>query len=214
MGCSCCIEMTYIDPEIYTAIVNHDMRKVILHSLYSMALDHPVSKQDIADKAGIGYHQLVYQLGHQLIGFWKVAEERKIRGTRMELIVPVSPSSIFITLGHDGKLFVIDPLANLFGPLSKVGTRCDGCSKEDYDRCIEHVQSGCCFEPKLSLEEAIPLMTNGRKAPWRPVDLAIICSLKGIATGHKCSVSIPCDSCPFVHRTIVIDGLRDEMISK
>jgi hypothetical protein len=49
------------------------------------------------------------------------------------------------------------------------------------------------------------LFRSGRKAPWRPVDLAILCSLKGIATGKTCSVSIPCDSCPFMRRVIKFD---------
>ena len=171
-----------------------------------MALDRPISKQELADEVGIGYHQLVYQLGHQLMDFWKVAEERKVRGTRLELIVPASPSSIFITLGREGRLFVIDPMANIFGPLSKVGTRCDGCSEKDYTRCLEHVQSDCCFGSRPTKEETVLLTNNGRKAPWHPVDLAILCSLKGIATGQKCSVSIPCESCPFMRRAIRIDG--------
>ncbi|WP_019178653.1 hypothetical protein [Methanomassiliicoccus luminyensis] len=205
MVSGCRIEISYVDPESYTSIVNHDLRKAILSSLYAMALDGPVSKQDLADRVGIEYHQLVYQLSHQLSDFWKVAEERKVRGTRQELIVPASPSSIFITIGRDGKIFVIDPLADLFGPLANVGTRCDGCSKKDYERCLKHVQSGCCFESTPRPEEAATLESNGRKAPWRPVDLAILCSLKGIATGKTCSVSIPCDSCPFMRRVIKFD---------
>lgn len=88
------------------------MRRSILRSLYVMALDRPVSKQELADKVKIGYHQLSE--------FWKVEEERKVRGTRLELIAPTFPSTIFITLGWDGKIIVVDPLANLFGPLARV----------------------------------------------------------------------------------------------
>lgn len=206
MSSGCSIEISYVDPEAYTSIVNHDLRKAILRSLYAMALDRPVSKQELADNVGIGYHQLVYQLSHQLSDFWTVVGEKKVRGTRQEFIVPAQPHSIFITIGRDGKVFVIDPLADLFGPLSSVGTRCDGCSEKDYGRCLKHVQSGCCFESAPRKEEAAPLVSNGRKAPWRPVDLAILCSLKGIATGKTCSVAIPCDSCPFMARVIKFDG--------
>jgi hypothetical protein len=207
MAEGCRIEISYIDPETYTAIVNHDLRKAILRNLYAMCLDRPVTKQELADKVGLGYHQLVYQLGHQLDEFWKVVDEKKVRGTRLEYIAPTFPSSIFITLGKDGRVFEVDPLANLFGPLSKVGTRCDGCSKSAYEKCLKHVKTGCCFSSEPTKEEKVILATNGRGQPLRPVDLAILCSLKGVTTGQKCSVSIPCESCPFMRRAIRIDGL-------
>jgi len=206
MASGCRIEISYIDPETYTAIVNHDLRKSILRALYAMALDGPVSKQQLADRVGVGYHQLSYQLIHQLKDFWTVGEERKVRGTRLELIQPASPSSIFITLGHDGRLFVVDPLANLFGPLAKVGTRCDGCSPREAARCLGHVQEGCCFTGPPSAEEREVLRRNGRENEPRALDLAIVCALRGIAAGRKCVVSIPCDSCPFMRRAIRIDG--------
>jgi hypothetical protein len=42
-----------------------------------------------------------------------------------EFIASTSPNTIFITIGLDDGVFVVDPLANLFSPLLKVGTRCD-----------------------------------------------------------------------------------------
>jgi len=207
MAAGCRIEISYIDPETYTSIVNHEMRKVILRTLYAMSLDRPITKQELADRVKIGYHQLVYQLGHQLQDFWKVVDEKKVRGTRLEYIAPAAPSSIFITLGKDGRVFTVDPLANLFGPLAKVGTRCDGCSKEETDRCLGHVRKGCCFTGDPTPEEKDTLKANGRGQPLRPVDLAILCALKGISAGKTCAVSIPCDSCPFMRRAISIDGL-------
>lgn len=207
MASGCRIEISYIDPETYTGIVNHDLRKSILRNLYAMALDRAVTKQELADRVKIGYHPLSYQLTHQLQDFWQVVDEKKVRGTRLEYIAPAAPSSIYITLGKDGRVFVVDPLANLFGPLAKVGTRCDGCSKEDMERCLGHVRSGCCFTSEPTAEEKSILEANGRKQPLRPVDLAILCSLKGVATGKTCSVSIPCESCPFMRRAIRIDGL-------
>lgn len=201
----CRIEISYIDPETYTAIVNHDLRKNILRTLYAMSLDGPVSKQELADRLGVGYHQLSYQLTHQLGEFWTVGEERKVRGTRLELIQPSSPSSIFIALGRDGRIFIVDPLANLFGPLSSVGTRCDGCSPIEAERCLRHVEEGCCFTGHPSEEEKAVLKNNGRSEPLRAMDIAIICALRGVATANRCEISIPCDSCPFLRRAIRID---------
>jgi hypothetical protein len=209
MAGGCRIEIAYIDPETYTSVVNHDIRRAILRNLYVMALDRPVTKQELADRVKLGYHQLSYQLTHQLKDFWEVAGERKVRGTRLEYIAPASPSTIFITIGRDGRVFVVDPLANLFGPLSKVGTRCDGCSPQEMKRCLGYVRGGCGFKGEPTAEEKAILAANGRGAPLRPVDLAILCSLKGVASGKACALSIPCDSCPLLRRAIGIDGLND-----
>lgn len=205
----CRIEISYIDPDVYTSVVNHDLRRSILRNLYVMALDHPVTKQELADRVKIGYHQLVYQLSHQLRDFWTVVDEKKVRGTRQEYLAPAAPGTIYITLGRDGRVFVIDPLANLFGPLSKVGTRCDGCSDEEMERCLGYVRSGCCYTADPIPEERAMLQANGRDGPLRPVDLAILCSMKGVASGKACAVSIPCDHCPFQRRAIRIEGLDD-----
>ncbi|NLK25927.1 MAG: hypothetical protein GX307_05050 [Euryarchaeota archaeon] len=206
MASGCRIEISYIDPETYTAIVNHDLRKNILRTLYALALDGPISKQDLADQLGVGYHQLSYQLVHQLRDFWTVGEERKIRGTRLELIQPSSPSSIFITLGRNGRIFIVDPLANLFGPLSEVGTRCDSCSPLEAEKCLKHVRGGQNFTGPPSPEEMNVLKRNGRLGEARALDVAIVCALRGVATARKYAVSIPCESCPFIRRAIHIDG--------
>ena len=205
MAAGCRIEISYIDPETYASIVNHDLRKSILRNLYAITMNGPVSKQELADRLGMGYHQLSYQLTHQLSEFWKVEEERKVRGTRLELIQPSSPSSVFITLGRDGRIFIVDPLANLFGPLSTEGTRCDSCSPQEAERCLGHVEEGCCFTGLPSVEEKAVLKNNGRNEPLRAMDVAIICALRGVSTANRCIVSIPCDSCPFMRRAIRID---------
>ncbi|NLI73908.1 MAG: hypothetical protein GX369_03955 [Euryarchaeota archaeon] len=210
MDSGCRIEISYIDPETYTSIVNHDLRKSILRALYAMTVDKPISKQELADQLGIGYHQLSYQLSNQLIEFWTVEEERKVRGTRLELIRPNFPSSVFISLGRDGKIFIVDPLANLFGPLSIEGTRCDTCSPQEAKRCLSYVVGGCCFTGLPSDEEKTVLESNGRNEPFRAMDVAIICALRGVSTANRCIVSIPCDSCPFMRRAIRID---DELLT-
>ncbi|MBI0582729.1 MAG: hypothetical protein ISF22_00730 [Methanomassiliicoccus sp.] len=209
MAGGCRIEISYIDPEVYTSIVNHELRRSILRSLYAMSLDRPVTKQELADRVGIGYHQLVYQLSHQLAAFWTVVDEKKVRGTRLEYLSPSSPNTIFITIGRDGKIFLVDPLANLFGPLAKVGTRCDSCSSKEMERCLAYVKGGCCFTAEPSAEEQAVLAASGRSGRPTPVDLAILCALKGVASGKSCAVSIPCESCPFMRRAIRIDGLGE-----
>jgi hypothetical protein len=201
---SCRIEIAHIDPEAYTAIVNHPLRKDILRSLYRMALSGPVSKQKLADELSIDYHQLVYQLNDHLREFWKVVEEQKVRGTRMELIAPAHPSTIYIALGRERSVNVFDPLANLFGPLAKVGTRCDACSPSDASRCMRYVHNGCACTNSLSASEKDVLKANGRSSPYRPLDNAILCALKGISSGESCVVDIPCEGCAFLRKTIKI----------
>ncbi len=201
----CRIEIAYIDPETYSGIVNHKMRKEILRTLYRMALNGPMSKKDLAEELAIGYHQLIYQLNNHLRGFWTVEKELKRRGTRMELIGPSKPNVIFIALGKEQTIYVFDPLANLFGPLSKVGVRCDICSAAEAQRCMKLINSGgSCASASTAAEKAI-LVANGRRANQRPVDAAILCALRGIPVGQKCVISIPCNTCAFLKRTIRID---------
>jgi hypothetical protein len=201
---NCRIEIQYIDPEVYTSIVNHPLRKDILRSLYVMCNTEPITKQHLADHLNVGYHQLVYQLNNHLHDFWQVVEEQKVRGTRMELIGPAYPDTIFITLGKDNAIFIVDPMANLFGPLYKVGTRCDQCSPGEARRCVESTTNqGCCKNGLTETEQAI-LIANSRKMPMRTVEQAIICSLRGIPEGNMCSIEIPCDGCAFKKRVIQI----------
>lgn len=204
---ACRIEIAYIDPETYTPIVNHEMRKNILKALYRMTRDGPVSKQEIADKLGIGYHQLVYQLSNQLRDFWVVKEERKVRGTRMELISPASPNTVFIALGKNNAVFVVDPVANLFGPLSKVGTRCDSCDEKVAVICSKHVRLRCDCAASLSEVEKAMLKSNNRNPPFRVIDHAIVCAIEGLSKGRECKVEIPCGSCAFDRklRLVTID---------
>ena len=196
----CRIEMRYIDPESYASIVNHDVRKGILKTLYRMAVNRPVSKQEIAEKMDLGYHQLAYQLNNQLKEFWTVKEERKVRGTRMELIAPAKPHTVFMTLGKNNSVFIVDPMANLFGPLSRVGTRCDACTKETAMKCIEHVRTRCGCAPSLSEAEKVMLRSNGRRPPYRVIDHAVICAIEGLSKGVECTVEIPGVNCAFGQR--------------
>ncbi|MDD1770863.1 MAG: hypothetical protein LUO79_07240 [Methanomassiliicoccales archaeon] len=200
----CRVEIAPIDPEVYTVIVNHPLRKEILRALYLMARSGPVSKQVLAESLSIDYHQLVYQLNHHLRDFWTVVEERKIRGTRMELIAPSHPYTIYLALGKGKSINVFDPPANLFGTLSKVGTRCDSCSQAQQARCMTFVDSGCSCTASLSAAEKDMLKANGRVPPYKPLDKSILCALKGISSGEPCAVDIPCNECAFMKKTIAV----------
>jgi hypothetical protein len=200
----CRIEVAPIDPEVYTVTVNHALRKEILRALYIMARSGPVSKQALAESLSIDYHQLVYQLNHHLRDFWTVVEEKKVRGTRMELIAPSHPYTIYLALGKGKAINVFDPPANLFGALSKVGTRCDSCGQSQQAKCLSYVDKGCSCTATLSPAEKDLLKANGRLPPYKPLDKSILCALKGISSGESCAVNIPCDECAFLRRTIRI----------
>ena len=202
----CRIEMAYIDPETYTSVVNHDMRKRILTKLYRSTRDAPISKQDLADSLGLDYNQLVYQLNNHLRDFWAVKEERKVRGTRMELIEASSPYAVFITIGKDHGIFLVDPLADIYGAVVKVGARCDQCSEEEAERCMEFAQSRFDSEA-LPEAERVVLAANNRRPPYRPMDLALLAAIKGMPAGQRCVIDIPCQTCAFLRRTVRIEGL-------
>jgi len=202
----CRIEISYIDPETYTSIVNHDPRKRILTKLYRSTRDAPINKQTLADSLDIEYHQLIYQLNHHLRDFWAIKEEQKVRGTRMELIAAANPYAILITIGKDQGIFLVDPLADLYGAVVKVGTRCDQCSSMEAEQCMNFAQSRFASEA-LSQAEMNVLAANNRHPPYRPMDLALLAAIKGIPAGQKCVIEIPCQTCAFLRRTIRIEGL-------
>jgi hypothetical protein len=198
------MEIRYLDPEVYAALVNHELRKSILRSLYVKSRSGPISKKSLAEGLGIGYQQVVYQLNNHLSDFWRVAEERKVRGTVLELIEPAFPYAIFISLGAEQRIFTVDPLANLFGPLSRMGTRCDQCPERTAMICRHHVSEGQCCPTMTDAEKTI-LAGNGRKEPFRVLDHAIICALRGIPERKACTISIPCDQCAFLRRVIGVE---------
>jgi hypothetical protein len=204
----CRIEISYIDPDVYASLINHDMRKSILRVLWSSCLYSPTTKQDLARELGIGYHQLIYQLNNHLSDFWTVVEEEKVRGTRKEYIEPVNRHAIFITLGSEKSIFMVDPMANLFGPLREVGLRCDSCTREEAETCMRHMGSNPDFDLDPGEGDLVILERNGRRPPWRPLDIAILDALRGVASNRRFVVSIPCASCAFLNRKIRIDGLE------
>ncbi|HUV25715.1 MAG TPA: hypothetical protein VMW26_09830 [Methanomassiliicoccales archaeon] len=204
----CRIEISYIDPETYTSLVNHDLRKQILKTLYGLTFYGPISKQQLADNIGLGYHQLVYQLNNHLADFWCVAEEQKVRGTRKELIKPANRHAVYITLGREKGIHMVDPIANLFGPLCEVGIRCDSCSRDEADNCLRFLAENPQFDFEVEEADSALLEANGIRPPFRPLDLAILAALRGIASDQRFLLSIPCASCAFLRRTIQIEGIE------
>lgn len=203
----CRIEISYIDPEVYTSLINHDVRKRVLKSLYDLTFNGPISKQQLADSLGLGYHQLVYQLNNHLSDFWCVAEEQKVRGTRKELIKPMNRHAVYITLGKERSIHMVDPIANLFGPISEVGVRCDSCTLEESETCMQFLGENLRLDSEVEEAERALLEANCRTPPFRPLDVAILAALRGIASDQRFVLSIPCASCAFLRRTIQIEGL-------
>ena len=193
------MEIVCLDPDTYMSIYGHELRQRILTKLFRMTKERPVSKQELADSLGVKYQQLSYQLNDHLKGLWKVAKEEKVRGARMEFIVPSNPDAVYIAIGKDRRIYAIDPLAELFGPLSDVGLRCDLCSREDNDVCLSSLIDKGIIPKKISDAEEETLKLNGRSMAG-PLDIGIIQTLKGLAAGDQCVLTIPCDRCTFMRR--------------
>ena len=204
MGENCRMEILYMDPETYTAIATHEMRQRILAKLFKEAYNGRfMTKQELADSLDIKYQQLVYQLMNHLRDFWTVVGEEKVRGTRMEYIAPENPHGIYICLGKDRKIYVVDPIAELYGPLSEVGLRCDSCSTDEAEHCIKSLIDKGIIPSELSISERETLSLNKRSG-LRPLDRGLIEALKGIAAGDKCTLTIPCERCSYMQRKNLI----------
>ena len=194
------MEIVFLDPEAYISIRDHEMRQRILTMLFRMSGAYgPVSKQDLADRLGIKYQQLSYQMSGHLSSFWKVAKEERVRGARMEFMVPADPDAVYISVGKDRQINIIDPPAELFGPLSDVGLRCDSCSADDRKGCMMSLTEKGIIPAELSEAEEETLKMNNRRVA-SPLDAGIIQSLKGLAAGEQCVLTIPCDRCTFMRR--------------
>ncbi len=200
---SCRMEIVFLDPATYTAISDHAMRQEILVELFRSAYHEPVTKQAMADSLGIKYPQLVYQLNNHLRDFWDVKEEEKVRGTRMEYIGPANRNAVYLAVGAGGRIFVVDPLAGLFGAVADVGLRCDSCQDDEADNCVRSLESGG-LEIGMDDREAQTLERNSRHAPFRPLDLASILAMRHMAAGEVCEIAIPCETCHFLRRRNII----------
>jgi len=198
----CRIYGHYLDPKTCLKIINHDLRKRILHKLFVLTLDKPTTKEELAKALDIDYSKLLYQLNAHLKGFWEVKREEKRRGAREEFIAPPETNILFIMLGADSTVYILDPLANLFGKIREVGTRCDRCSNTQIYRCWEQIRGSKCFD--FSREEVIKqrklLEINSRSAPFTPMDWIIACTALRCLEGEGCVVEIAEDTCMFIKK--------------
>ena len=204
MAESCRMEILYMDPDTYTAISTHEMRQSILNKLFEETYNgHAMTKQELADSLGIKYQQLVYQLMNHLKDFWTVQKEEKVRGTRMEYIAPANPNAVHMCIGKDRRIYIIDPIAELYGPIDAVGTRCDKCSVEEAEYCVESLIEKKIIPKELTTSERETLSMNKRSG-LRPLDRGFIEALKGMAAGDNCVLTIPCERCTFMQRKNLI----------
>lgn len=204
MGENCRMEILYMDPETYTAVASHELRQKILTKLFRTAYEGKrITKQDLADALDQKYQQIVYQLTNHLQDFWTVVEEEKIRGARMEYIAPINVHAVYICLGKDRKIYLVDPIAELYGPLSDVGFRCDKCSVEEAEHCINSLIDKGILSRNLTQNQRETLSINMRSG-MRPLDLGLIKSLNGIASGDYCMLTIPCERCSYMKKINLI----------
>ena len=201
---SCTMELVYMDPAAYMSLAEHEMRQKILTALFKAAYNgEEMTKQELADLLGIKYQQLVYQLSSHLRDFWTVVREEKVRGTRMEYIAPAERNAIYIAVGKDRIIYMADPIAEIYGPLGQVGCRCDMCSPEESEHCVQSLKEKKIVPSELSDAEKDTLRMNSRKDA-RPLDRGILEALKGLAVGGKCVLTIPCERCTFLRRKNLI----------
>ena len=180
----------FLEPAMYLKIINHPLRKHILNKLFQATTGGPVRKKYLAKELGIAYPRLVYQLNEHLNSFWEVVREEKIRGAREELISPVNHNTIYCTLSGDATIHIVDPLANLFGRLNIVGTRCDRCDLTQQQKCIKRMMEQGCADNYFKPEERKDiLVANNRKTPYTPVDYMLLCTITSILDVKKCVVS-------------------------
>ena len=201
---SCRMELVHMDPETYTAIATHELRQAILTRLFRSTYNgEPVTKQQLADSLDIKYQQLVYQLSSHLQDFWTVVREEKVRGTRMEYIAPTNPNAVYISVGKDRRIFLVDPMAGLYGPLDVVGARCDSCSVDEAEHCVRSLIDKGIIPAELTTSERETLSKNKRSG-LRPLDRGFIESLKGLAAGNSCVLTIPCERCTYLQKRNLI----------
>jgi hypothetical protein len=193
-----------INPDSYQKVISHELRKKILNKLFWLSLNQPITKRQLSKAVNLGYESLCYQLNEHLKDFWEVKKTEKIRGAHQEYIAPKYPNTIFINVGEGGIIFIIDPLANLIGRISTVGTRCEMCSTQQQKKCSDSLKEQKCF--KLTQSDRIKfeqiLENNNRKKPFSPVDNMIVYTAKCLdKDGCEFDMNV-CGSCQFLEKSL------------
>lgn len=197
----CCIKSRLISPETYMKIINHERRQDILHALHKRTLDGPTTKKELSREVGVEYSKVNYQLNNHLSDFWGTVKTEKVRGTIREYIAPENPNSIYINIGQSQLIFNVDPLANLYGKIGVVGTRCGFCSEKQRESCRDEIKSQKCFTDSDSRMEVMEVLSrNNRRKPYTPIDYIIVCEISKIIEGGNCVVRIKNGGCEFLKR--------------
>jgi hypothetical protein len=198
----CVIQGIYIDPETCMKIIDHKLRREILHQLYLQTIRGPVSKRMLAEALHLDYYELIYQLNNHLKDFWQVRYEVKKRGTHEEFISPPESNAVYIMLSSGAIINVLDPLANLYGQLSDTGTRCQQCSNTQMEKCLDQIREQSCFhfcrEENQKMTKMLEM--NNRATPFTPVDLIIACTALRSLEGQGCIVNLGRTRCEFLRK--------------
>jgi len=198
-----------LSPYSYTNVVSHNLRKNILHKLFALSIDIPVTKQQLAEALGLKYEKVNYQLNEHLREFWKVKHREKVRGTYREYIGPEISNTIYLNIDLNKTLYVIDPLANLIGKLKDIGTRCDRCSMKIRGKCLNELEDNKCLpiSKKERVRREKALEANNRKRPFTPIDYMIVCTLANSLDSEPCMIKFTSCGCPFIEK------LREETVA-
>jgi hypothetical protein len=199
MKITCCaLKAEVLEPNLFLETLSHKFRKKILHRLYVISLSRAITKKELAEQLGVKYDKLVYQLNKHLSEFWKVAYDKKKRGVREEYILANDVNTLYYLIGSNLTVLVMDPLANLFGMLSTVGTRCEMCGKEQSKKCFKITFKSIYNSNKELRKFRSFLELNQRKLPGTPVDYLLFCSASRALEGKKCIVRIPLENCNYL----------------
>ena len=100
-------------------------------------------------------------------------------------------------------MYIVDPIAKLYGPLDEVGARCDFCSVEEAEHCVKSLIEKEIIPKDLTTSEREILSINKRSG-LRPLDRGFIEALKGLAMGNNCILTIPCERCSYMQKRNLI----------
>lgn len=202
MDQGCLIHGYYLNPETCLKVINHPLRREILHKLYTLTVKGPITKRNLADSLGIDYYELIYQLNNHLKDFWQVRYEKKRRGAREEFIAPPEVNAVYIMLGSGATIYMLDPLANLYGKIGEIGVRCQKCAPIQVDRCLEEISSQRCLDfcPEERQKLAKILEINSRRMPFTPIDYIVACTALRSLEGQGCIINLSRTACEFLKR--------------
>jgi hypothetical protein len=193
---TCTINGRYLDYEVCMKLVKHDERKKIMRKLFVATCDAPITKKELSKKMGMDYNQLVYQLNHHLRRFWEIKTTKKVRGALSEYISPIHNNTVYVSMGQNAVIWVIDPMANLFGELMNTGTRCRQCSSAQIRSCLAEERVNCfCTRKSVDSRKQRNLLETNCKKPYTPIDYLITCTIISELEKVECTMEFRKNTC-------------------